>query len=84
VRGGPQNHSQRPGANHGVLANGDTTGGVERKIDPDLPTLPPSSRETGAERRDTQARDQFSRTFADVLSHRYGGHWLIEWEREKE
>jgi hypothetical protein len=27
------------------------------------------------------ARGQFARTFADVLSQRYGGRWSVEWKR---
>lgn len=26
------------------------------------------------------AREQFARTFADVLSGRFGGRWSVEWE----
>lgn len=26
------------------------------------------------------AREQFARTFADVLSGRFGGRWDVEWE----
>lgn len=40
-----------------------------------------AAREKAAERRGRQARDQFSRTFADVLSGRYGGRWVVQWER---
>ena len=25
------------------------------------------------------AREQFARTFADVLSGRFGGRWVVEW-----
>jgi hypothetical protein len=27
-----------------------------------------------------EAREQFARTFADVLSGRFGGRWSVEWE----
>lgn len=27
-----------------------------------------------------EARDRFARTFADVLSGRFGGRWAVEWE----
>lgn len=27
------------------------------------------------------ARDQFARTFADVLAGRFGGSWSVEWQR---
>lgn len=29
---------------------------------------------------DAEARERFSRTFADVLSGRFGGRWTVEWE----
>lgn len=29
---------------------------------------------------DTEARERFARTFADVLSGRFGGRWAVEWE----
>lgn len=48
-----------------------------------LRQLPASARgavtEKAAERSGQVARDQFARTFADVLSRRYGGHWSVEW-----
>jgi hypothetical protein len=28
-----------------------------------------------------EARERFARTFADVLSGRFGGRWAVEWER---
>lgn len=47
--------------------------------------LPESARRLAAEKaakRDAYvARAQFSRTFADVLSGRFGGRWSVEWER---
>lgn len=30
--------------------------------------------------RTKEAREQFARTFADVLSGRFGGRWSVEWE----
>ena len=27
-----------------------------------------------------EARERFARTFADVLSGRFGGRWSVEWE----
>jgi hypothetical protein len=27
-----------------------------------------------------EARERFARTFADVLSRRFGGRWTVEWE----
>jgi hypothetical protein len=29
---------------------------------------------------DAEARQRFARTFADVLSGRFGGRWAVEWE----
>lgn len=29
---------------------------------------------------DAAAREQFARTFADVLSGRFGGRWTVEWK----
>lgn len=29
---------------------------------------------------DAEARERFARTFADVLSGRFGGRWAVEWE----
>ena len=48
--------------------------------------LPATAREAlaekAAERRVKElARSQFSRTFADVLSGRFGGRWSVEWQR---
>jgi hypothetical protein len=48
--------------------------------------LPATAREAvaekAAERRVKElARSQFSRTFADVLSGRFGGRWSVEWKR---
>jgi hypothetical protein len=52
----------------------------------ELRRLPATARkamaEKAAERRSVElARTQFSRTFADVLSGRFGGRWSVEWER---
>lgn len=30
-----------------------------------------------------EARERFARTFADVLSGRFGGSWAVEWEDRK-
>jgi len=50
-----------------------------------LRRLPPSAKkaaaEKAAERSAAVARSQFSRTFADVLSGRFGGRWSIEWKQ---
>jgi hypothetical protein len=27
-----------------------------------------------------EARERFARTFADVLSERFGGRWTVEWK----
>lgn len=47
--------------------------------------LPPSAREAvakkAAEGSVEVARSRFSRTFADVLSGRFGGRWSVEWKR---
>jgi hypothetical protein len=50
----------------------------------ELRRLPATARkamaEKAAERRSVElARTQFSRTFADVLSGRFGGRWSVEW-----
>lgn len=49
-----------------------------------LRRLPASARtaasEKTAERSERVARAQFSRTFADVLSGRFGGRWSVDWE----
>jgi hypothetical protein len=52
----------------------------------ELRRLPTAARkaaaEKAAERRTSEfARSQFSRTFADVLSGRFGGRWSVEWKR---
>ncbi len=58
---------------------------TEERIGPALRQLPASARravaEKAAERSGQIARDQFARTFADVLSGRFGGQWSVEWER---
>jgi hypothetical protein len=41
---------------------------------------PPTPCPTSA-RTNELARGQFARTFADVLSQRYGGRWSVEWKR---
>ena len=57
----------------------------ERRRGLALRRLPPSVRTAAAgkaaERSAEVARSQFSRTFADVLSGRFGGRWSVEWER---
>ena len=49
-----------------------------------LRQLPPSAKKAMADkiaaRSATVARDQFARTFADVLSGRFGGRWSVEWK----
>ncbi len=59
---------------------------TERRRGLALRRLPPSARKAAAgkvaERSVEVARSQFSRTFADVLSGRFGGRWSVEWERE--
>jgi hypothetical protein len=52
----------------------------------ELRRLPATARKAiadkAAERRANElARAQFSRTFADVLSGRFGGRWSVEWKR---
>lgn len=53
----------------------------------ELRRLPPSARKAFAEktvaRSGEVARSQFSRTFADVLSGRFGGRWSVEWKRAR-
>lgn len=60
---------------------------TERQTEATLRKLPASARTAAAEkvakRQEGQARDQFSRTFADVLSGRYGGHWIVTWNRDE-
>jgi hypothetical protein len=51
-----------------------------------LRRLPASAKKAVAEkaakrRAGELARAQFSRTFADVLSARFGGRWSVEWKR---
>ena len=57
----------------------------ERRRGLALRQLPPSARTVAAGKADERsaevARSQFSRTFADVLSGRFGGRWSVEWER---
>jgi hypothetical protein len=49
--------------------------------------LPPGAKKAVAEKAiETSAqiaRSQFSRTFADVLSDRFGGRWSVEWRRRR-
>jgi hypothetical protein len=58
---------------------------TEERIGPALRQLPASARQAVAEkaagRSGQVARDQFARTFADVLSGRFGGSWSVEWQR---
>lgn len=58
---------------------------TEKSARLELRRLPPSARkavaEKAIERRGDVARSQFSRTFADVLSGRFGGRWSVEWKR---
>ena len=49
-----------------------------------LRRLPATARQVASRtpgRSATVARSRFSRTFADVLSGRFGGRWSVEWER---
>ena len=61
---------------------------TERRRGLALRRLPPSARTAvagkAAERSVEVARSQFSRTFADVLSGRFGGHWSVEWPQSRE
>jgi hypothetical protein len=43
---------------------------AEESVSPSRP-MPPVNR---------LAREQFARTFADVLSGRFGGRWSVEWK----
>jgi hypothetical protein len=45
---------------------------------PALRRLPSSAKLAATEK---AAQGQFARTFADVLSGRFGGRWTVEWER---
>lgn len=42
--------------------------------------LPPRRRTSKPLDGTKEAREQFARTFADVLSGRFGGRWSVEWE----
>lgn len=57
---------------------------TEERVGPALRQLPASARRAMADkvaaRSGQVARDQFARTFADVLSGRFGGRWSVEWE----
>ena len=56
----------------------------QQRARPTLRQLPASARTAAAKkaagRTGQIARGQFSRTFSDVLSGRFGGRWDIEWE----
>lgn len=58
---------------------------TEERTGPVLRQLPASAKKAMADkiaaRSATVARDQFARTFADVLSGRFGGRWSVEWRR---
>lgn len=41
---------------------------------------PPAARGKGRRHQKHTAEDQFARTFADVLSGRFGDRWVVEWE----
>lgn len=60
---------------------------TERRRGLALRRLPSSARTAAAgktaERNAEVARSQFSRTFADVLSGRFGGRWSVEWGESK-
>jgi hypothetical protein len=52
----------------------------------ELRRLPATARKAAAEkvaerRTHELARARFSRTFADVLSGRFGGRWSVDWKR---
>jgi len=57
---------------------------TEERSRPALRRLPTSARKAAAEKAATRvvhpARAQFARTFADVLSGRFGGRWSVEWQ----
>ena len=50
-----------------------------------LRRLPAAARQAAAGKASSRsaalARSRFDRTFADVLSGRFGGSWSVEWER---
>lgn len=50
-----------------------------------LRRLPAAARQAAAGkasgRSATLARSRFGRTFADVLSERFGGRWSVDWQR---
>jgi hypothetical protein len=56
---------------------------TERSSRMELRRLPPSAKQAMAGKTvrlsAEVARSQFSRTFADVLSGRFGGRWSVEW-----
>lgn len=54
-------------------------------LKPDAAPIPlrPAKDRRRAKRPDAdgeEARERFARTFADVLSGRFGGNWAVEWE----
>lgn len=56
-------------------------------LKPDAAPIPlrPAKDRRRAKRPDAggeEARERFARTFADVLSGRFGGSWSVEWEGE--
>jgi hypothetical protein len=57
---------------------------TEERSRPALRRLPASARKAATEKTTTRdvhpARAQFARTFADVLSGRFGGRWSVEWD----
>lgn len=57
---------------------------AEEQVRIPLKRLPPSARSQAiakvAPRNERVARSQFARTFADVLSGRFGGRWSVEWK----
>lgn len=58
---------------------------TEKRSGPVLRKLPASARQAMADKAAVHAgevaRDQFARTFEDVLSNRFGGRWSVEWKR---
>ena len=51
---------------------------TRHRTGPAMRQLPGSAKRAATEK---AAQGQFARTFADVLSGRFGGRWAVEWER---
>jgi hypothetical protein len=62
---------------------------TERKtvaLNPSAPRIEGAAKRRRPQRRAgnaTEARERFARTFADVLSERFGGRWAVEWEARR-